>query len=168
MISNRGRYALRVMIDLTQQKTGGYIPLKEIAARQEISEKYLESILKLLVKGKILTGLRGKGGGYRLTRAPEEYTVADILELTEETARLLAPALAELLPEDSGIRRFAGDYRLCGVMENDQEFYRWLFQCEPPLPAEDLPEDTSLRRKAKVYLAAGGKIGAARGALARQ
>ena len=81
---------------------------------------------------------------------------------------LLAPALAELLPEDSGIRRFAGDYRLCGVMENDQEFYRWLFQCEPPLPAEDLPEDTSLRRKAKVYLAAGGKIGAARGALARQ
>ena len=81
---------------------------------------------------------------------------------------LLAPALAEPLPEDSGIRRFAGDYLLCGVMENDQEFYRWLFQCEPPLPAEDLPEDTSLRRKAKVYLAAGGKIGAARGTLARQ
>ena len=90
MISTRGRYALRVMIDLTQQKTGGYIPLKEIAARQEISEKYLESILKLLVKGKILTGLRGKGGGYRLTRAPEEYTVADILELTEETLARVA------------------------------------------------------------------------------
>ena len=90
MISTRGRYALRVMIDLTQQKTGGYIPLKEIAARQEISEKYLESILKLLVKGKILTGLRGKGGGYRLTRAPEEYTVADILELTEETSAPVA------------------------------------------------------------------------------
>ena len=96
MISTRGRYALRVMIDLTQQKTGGYIPLKEIAARQEISEKYLESILKLLVKGKILTGLRGKGGGYRLTRAPEEYTVADILELTEET---LAPVAC--LSEDA-------------------------------------------------------------------
>lgn len=88
MISTRGRYALRVMIDLAEQKKGGYIPLKEIAARQEISEKYLESILKLLVKGKVLTGLRGKGGGYRLNKSPSEYTVTDILELTEET---LAP-----------------------------------------------------------------------------
>ena len=87
MISIRGRYALRVMIDLAEQKTDSYVPLKEIAARQEISEKYLESILKLLVKGKILTGLRGKGGGYRLNKAPEEYTVASILELTEETPR---------------------------------------------------------------------------------
>ena len=90
MISTRGRYALRVMIDLTQQKTGGYIPLKEIAARQEISEKYLESILKLLVKGKILTGLRGKGGGYRLTRTPQEYTVGEILELTEGSLAITA------------------------------------------------------------------------------
>lgn len=88
MVSTRGRYALRVMIDLAEQQTEGYVPLKEIAARQEISEKYLESILKLLVKGKILTGLRGKGGGYRLNRAPGEYTVTDILELTEES---LAP-----------------------------------------------------------------------------
>lgn len=106
MISTRGRYALRVMIDLAQQKTGGYIPLKEIAARQEISEKYLESILKLLVKGKILTGLRGKGGGYRLTRAPEEYTVADILELTEETLTPVACLSedAEPCPRASGCR----------------------------------------------------------------
>ena len=88
MISTRGRYALRVMIDLAQQNTDGYVPLKEIAQRQEISEKYLESILKLLVKGKILTGLRGKGGGYRLNKAPEEYTISSILELTEDT---LAP-----------------------------------------------------------------------------
>ncbi len=88
MISTRGRYALRVMIDLAEQKTDSYVPLKEIAARQEISEKYLESILKLLVKGKVLTGLRGKGGGYRLNKAPEEYTITSILELTEET---LAP-----------------------------------------------------------------------------
>lgn len=88
MISTRGRYALRVMIDLAEQNTDGYTPLKEIAARQEISEKYLESILKLLVKGKALTGLRGKSGGYRLNRAPEEYTVTSILELTEES---LAP-----------------------------------------------------------------------------
>ena len=80
MISTRGRYALRVMIDLAQQNNDGYVPLKEIAARQEISEKYLESILKMLVKGKILTGLRGKGGGYRLNKAPEKYTVTEILE----------------------------------------------------------------------------------------
>ena len=63
MISTKGRYALRVMIDLAEHQTEGYIPLKEIAQRQEISEKYLESILKILVQKKFLTGLRGKGGG---------------------------------------------------------------------------------------------------------
>ena len=76
------------MIDLAEQKSDRYIPLKEIAARQEISEKYLESIIKLLVKGKFLTGLRGKGGGYKLTKSPEQYTVGSILRLTEES---LAP-----------------------------------------------------------------------------
>ncbi|MBD5150897.1 MAG: DUF5596 domain-containing protein [Oscillibacter sp.] len=81
---------------------------------------------------------------------------------------LLAPALDKLLPEESGIRRFAGDYRLSEVREDDREFYRWLFKCEPPLPAEDLPEGTSLQRSAKAYLAAGGKIGSARGVLARK
>ena len=88
MISTKGRYALRVMIDLAEHQTEGYIPLKEIAQRQEISEKYLESILKILVQKKFLTGLRGKGGGYRLTRDPEMYTVGSILRLTEGT---LAP-----------------------------------------------------------------------------
>ena len=88
MISTKGRYALRVMIDLAEHQTEGYIPLKEIAQRQEISEKYLESILKILVQKKFLTGLRGKGGAYRLTRDPEMYTVGSILRLTEGT---LAP-----------------------------------------------------------------------------
>ena len=88
MISTKGRYALRVMIDLAEHQTEGYIPLKEIAQRQEISEKYLESIRKILVQKKFLTGLRGKGGGYRLTRDPEMYTVGSILRLTEGT---LAP-----------------------------------------------------------------------------
>ena len=83
MISTKGRYALRVMIDLAEHRAEGYIPLKEIAQRQEISEKYLESILKALVRDKMLTGLRGKGGGYRLTRDPDEYTVGSILRLTE-------------------------------------------------------------------------------------
>jgi Rrf2 family protein len=83
MISTKGRYALRVMIDLAEHQTGSYIPLKEIAERQEISEKYLESILKILVQNKMLVGLRGKGGGYKLTKAPGLYTVGSILRLTE-------------------------------------------------------------------------------------
>ena len=83
MISTKARYSLRVMIDLAEHQDAGYIPLKDIAARQEISEKYLEIIIKILVKGKMLKGLRGKGGGYILTREPSEYIVGDIIELTE-------------------------------------------------------------------------------------
>ena len=88
LISTKGRYALRVMIDLAEHQAEGYIPLKEVARRQEISEKYLESIIKLLVRAKLLEGLRGKGGGYMLTRPAEEYTVEEILRLTEDS---LAP-----------------------------------------------------------------------------
>lgn len=85
LISTKGRYSLRVMIDLAEHQSNGYIPLKEIAERQEMSEKYLESIIKLLVKDKLLVGLRGKGGGYKLTKAPEQYSVGSILRLTEES-----------------------------------------------------------------------------------
>lgn len=88
LISTKGRYALRVMIDLAEHQTDGYIPLKEIAVRQEISEKYLESIIKFLVRAGLLNGLRGKGGGYKLTRSPDQYTVGGILRLTEDS---LAP-----------------------------------------------------------------------------
>ena len=83
MISTRGRYALRVLIDMAEHQTEGYIPLKEIAERQEISEKYLESIVKELVKGGILSGLRGKGGGYRLNVSPDVCTAGQVLRLTE-------------------------------------------------------------------------------------
>ena len=83
MISTKGRYALRVMVDIAENQRDGYIPLKEIAYRQDISEKYLENILKVLVQNGFLEGLRGKGGGYRLTRSPDQYTVAEILLLTE-------------------------------------------------------------------------------------
>ena len=85
LISTRGRYALRVMVDLAEHRSEGYIPLKAIADRQEISEKYLESIVVLLVKAKMLDGVRGKGGGYRLTRAPGQYTVGSVLRLTEKS-----------------------------------------------------------------------------------
>ena len=85
LISSRGRYALRMLADMAEHQTDGYVPLKEIAARQDISEKYLESIVKVLVKDGILVGLRGKGGGYRLSAAPERFTVGRILRLTEES-----------------------------------------------------------------------------------
>lgn len=83
LVSTKGRYALRVMIDLAENQTSGYIPLKEIAQRQDVSEKYLESILKTLVRAGVLAGQRGKGGGYRLTRDPSDYQVGEILTLTE-------------------------------------------------------------------------------------
>lgn len=83
IVSTKGRYALRVMIDLAEHQSDKYVPLKEVAERQEISEKYLENILKVLVQNGFLTGLRGKGGGYRLTRSPDQYTVSEILLLTE-------------------------------------------------------------------------------------
>lgn len=85
LVSTKGRYALRVMIDLAEHQSDGFIPLKVIAERQEISEKYLENIIKLLVKAKLLTGLRGKGGGYQLTKAPEQYTVESVLRITEDS-----------------------------------------------------------------------------------
>ena len=81
---------------------------------------------------------------------------------------LLAPALRELLPEESGIRRFAGDYRLCYVEEDAPDFFQWLFGLPEPVPPERLPEGTSLQRRAKAHLAAGGRIGAACGVLERK
>lgn len=85
MISTKGRYALRVMIDLAEQQRAEYVPLKEIAARQEISQKYLESIMVILSKNNFIEALHGKGGGYRLNREPKDYKVGDILRLTEGT-----------------------------------------------------------------------------------
>ena len=84
LVSTKGRYALRVLADMAEN--GGeneFIPLKDIADRQEISEKYLEAIVKLLVTDKLLIGHRGKGGGYRLAKAPSKYSVGEILRATE-------------------------------------------------------------------------------------
>ena len=88
LVSTKGRYALRVMIDLSEHQTDEFISLKDIAQRQEISDKYLESIILMLVKARVLESLRGKGGGYKLRKSPEAYTVGSILRLTEES---LAP-----------------------------------------------------------------------------
>lgn len=83
MISTKGRYAVKVMIDLAEQQTDRPVPLDAIALRQGLSKKYLESIVKMLVAGKLLKGTSGKGGGYLLTRDPSEYNVYEILRLTE-------------------------------------------------------------------------------------
>ena len=82
MISSKGRYALRVMIDLARQESDGYVPLKEIA--------YLEIIAKELVNAKLLKGVSGKGGGYKLSRKPEEYSVGEILDVTETSMAVVA------------------------------------------------------------------------------
>lgn len=98
MISTKGRYALRVMIDLAEQDSEKFIPLEEIATRQGISKKYLEIVLKSLVQQNFLKGLRGKGGGYKLTRKPEEYTVGEILEVTEGTFAVVSCLQEEAAP----------------------------------------------------------------------
>lgn len=83
LVSTKGRYALRVMIDLAENGIGEFLPLRDIAGRQNISEKYLENIIAMLTKANMLEGLRGKGGGYKLTKRPEEYTIGSILKVTE-------------------------------------------------------------------------------------
>lgn len=83
MISTRGRYALRVMIDIAEHSGGDFVPIKEVAARQEISLKYIERIMPLLTKENLVEGQHGKGGGYRLCRPPEDYSVGEILRTTE-------------------------------------------------------------------------------------
>lgn len=88
MISTKGRYALRVMVDLAEANKESYVPLKEIATRQNISQKYLESIMTVLSKNDMIDALHGKGGGYRLNREPSAYKVGEILKITEGT---LAP-----------------------------------------------------------------------------
>ena len=88
MISTRGRYALRVMLDLAENGSGAFVPLDTIARRQGISEKYLENILASLSRAGLVQALRGKGGGYRMSRTPAEYPIGEILRLTEKS---LAP-----------------------------------------------------------------------------
>ena len=83
MISTRGRYALRVMLDLAQCTGDGYVPMKAVAQRQGLSLKYIERIMPVLSKNKLVTGVHGKGGGYKLCRKPEEYSVGEILRLAD-------------------------------------------------------------------------------------
>ena len=141
LISTKGRYALRLMIDLAEHRAEGFIPLKVIAARQEISEKYLESIIKLLVRAKLLNGVRGKGGGYRLIKAPDQYTAGSILRLTEgsmapvsclESGADPCPRAAECrtLPLWQGLAKVMSDYldniTLADLMRSGSDGYDYV------------------------------------------
>lgn len=119
LISTRGRYALRVLIDIAEHQADGYLPLKEVAQRQEISEKYLEAILKGLVKEGVLIGVRGKGGGYRLSRAPDQFPVREILQMTEDS---LAPV--SCLDAGAGPCARAADCRTVGLWQGLDQVIR--------------------------------------------
>ena len=140
MISTKGRYALRVLADMAEHQSDGYLPLKEIAQRQDISEKYLESIVKLLVKGGVLKGLRGKGGGYRLNKSPDQYTVGGILRMTEGSLAPVAclepgaapcgrmsvcPTLSMWQGLDRVINEYLDSYTIADLMRAEQpgDFY---------------------------------------------
>ncbi len=104
MISTKGRYALRLMLDLAVNNNGDYIPLKTIGERQNISLKYLEQIINILVKADYVKGVRGSKGGYKLSMTPESYTVGMILRLTEGS---LAPVAC--LNREENICQRAGE-----------------------------------------------------------
>ncbi len=137
-ISTKGRYAIRMMLDVAEHQGDGYVSLKDIAARQDISKKYLEQIVPILNRGKFLITTRGYQGGYRLARNPSEYTVKEILELTEGG---LAPVACldagapicdrsgscATLPMWQGLMQVVGDYlegiTLQKLLDKQQEFY---------------------------------------------
>ena len=141
LISTKGRYALRVLIDMAEHNGNEYIKLKDIAKRQEISEKYLESIVKQLVARHIVTGLRGKGGGYKLSKAPDEIVVGDVLRFTEGS---LAPVACledggEPCPRasecrtlefwrglDETIRRYTDSFTVADLMRADNAEFDYI------------------------------------------
>ena len=136
LISTKGRYALRILIDMAEHQTEGYITLKAVAQRQDISEKYMEAIVKDLVRNKILTGVRGKGGGYRLCRSPEQINVADILHFMEGSLAPVAGLDDDASPCERAaecrtlgfwrglndvIRRYAESYTIADLMWQGQD-----------------------------------------------
>ena len=139
MISTRGRYALRILVDLAENQNEGYITLKETAERQEISEKYLESIVKQLVLNKIVTGLRGKGGGYKLAKAPDEIIVGEVLRFMEGSLAPVAcledapcPRTAECRTLefwrglDETIRRYTDSFTVADLTRTDNAGFDYI------------------------------------------
>ena len=139
LISTKGRYALRVLIDMAEHSGNEYIKLKDIAERQEISEKYLESIVKQLVLNKIVTGLRGKGGGYKLAKAPEEIIVGEVLRFMEGSLAPVAcledapcPRTAECRTLEfwrgleETIRRYTDSFTIADLMRTDHAGFDYI------------------------------------------
>ena len=141
LISTKGRYALRVLIDMAEHNGNGYIKLKDVAQRQEISEKYLESIVKELVRHNVVVGLRGKGGGYKLSMPPDEINVGDVLRLMEGSLAPVAcledggspcPREAECRTLefwrglDDVIRRYTDSYTVADLTRTDDGGYDYI------------------------------------------
>ena len=122
MISTKGRYSIRILLDLAEHGSGGYTPMKEVAARQEISLKYIEKLMPALKTAGFIESVHGIGGGYRLTREPEEYSLWEILELAEGD---LAP-VACLQPEAPVCQR-ADECRTLGVWQGFYDLTRDYF-----------------------------------------
>lgn len=137
-ISTKGRYALRMMLDLAEHQSDGYIALKDIAMRQGVSKKYLEQIVPMLNKSNILQTNRGFQGGYRLAQAPDKYTVGDILRITEGSLSPVAcldhdPVECErrdecaTLPVWRGLKQVIDEYldgiTLQDILDQQQEHY---------------------------------------------
>lgn len=133
-ISTKGRYALRMMVDLAEHQNGEYISLKDIALRQEVSKKYLEQIVPILNKSGFLKTNRGYQGGYMLAKPPRQYTVGDILRLTEGDlgARSVRGAGPGRLPPQRGLCHAAG---LARAEPRHQRIPRWYHAAGPARPA---------------------------------
>ena len=116
MISTKGRYSIRVLLDLAEHRSGDFIPMKEVAARQDISLKYIERLMPALKAAGLVESVHGIGGGYRLTREPEDYTLWEILELAEGDR---APVTC--LQPDAPVCQRAGECRTLTVW---QGFYK--------------------------------------------
>ncbi len=129
-ISTKGRYAVRMLLDLAEHQQDGYVALKEIAKRQEISKKYLEQIVPILNKSGLLQTNRGSQGGYRLSKKPEQYTVGEILRLTEGS---LAPVACLDQPENLCPRRAS-----CATLFVWQGLYRTIEEYLDGITLQDI------------------------------
>lgn len=140
-VSTRGRYALRVMVDLAEHGGEDFIPLKEISERQNISQKYLESIMASLSKAGLVEGAHGKGGGYRLCREPDKYKVSEILRVTEGTLAPVTCLKAGAAPCELAdrcrtlpmwkelnrvIHNFFDSYTVADLTQKDKDYNNWV------------------------------------------
>lgn len=143
-ISTKGRYALRTLIDLTQHSNGGLVALKDIAARQEISQKYLEQIVTQMSRAGFLKGVRGSQGGYRLARDPRDINVCEILEAIEGS---LSP-VACLDPGKEACDR-CGD---CSTLELWKGLYSTVMDYLTGITLQDLVDRANASNKGELLL----------------